>query len=94
MEFIIQQGVLEVICEGIKFKEARYVAVSLEALANLLEFGKRYYTIDGKNQIVKMIENLGLFDVLESLQYHPSQTVYDRCSKLLESYFDTYYEAE
>jgi len=30
-----------------------------------------------------------MFDVLESLQYHPVEVVYEKTIKLLENYFDT-----
>jgi hypothetical protein len=89
MELIIQQGIIEIVCDCIKINEPRYIAVSLEALSNLLEFGKKYYTIDGKNQIVKKIEELGMFDVLERLQFHPVEIVYEKTLKILEAYFET-----
>jgi hypothetical protein len=89
MEYIIKQGIIEIVCECIKINEPRYIAVSLEALSNLLEFGKNYYTVEGKNQVVKMIEQLGMFDVLERLQFHPVEIVYEKTLKILEAYFET-----
>lgn len=70
-------------------KDAKYIAVSLEALTNLLNFGKTYYTQDGKNLIVKRIEELGMYDLLESLQMHPVEIVYEKTVKLLETFFET-----
>lgn len=32
---------------------------------------------------------MGMFDVLEKLQYHPVEIVYEKTLKLLEMYFDT-----
>ena len=89
METILSQGILELICHCLKLKDAKYVAVSLEALTNLLIFGKQYYFVDGKNLIAKKIEELGMFDVLESLQTHPVEIVYEKTIKLLETFFDT-----
>jgi hypothetical protein len=74
----------------LKLKDAKYIAVSLEALSNLLAFGKLYYTNEyGKNLIVEKIEELGMFDVLENLQMHPVEIVYEKTIKLLETFFDT-----
>jgi hypothetical protein len=89
MEVIIQQGIIEIVCDCIKINEPRYVAVALEAMSNLLEFGKKFYIIEGRNQIVKKIEQLGMFDVLERLQYHPVEIVYEKTLKILEAYFET-----
>jgi hypothetical protein len=88
MEHIINQGILELICFCLKLKDAKFIAVSLEALGNLLNFGKTY-SMDGKNPIVAMIDKLGMFDVLENLQLHPVEIVYEKTVKLLENYFDT-----
>jgi len=42
-----------------------------------------------KNLIVEKIEQLGMFDLLESLQYHPVEIVYEKTIRLLEAFFDT-----
>lgn len=89
METILQQGILELICHCLSRKDTKNVAVSLEALTNLLNFGKTYYSVDGKNLIVKRIEELGMFDQLENLQLHPAEIVYEKTVKLLETFFDT-----
>jgi hypothetical protein len=89
MEAIIQQGIIEIICDCIRINEPRYIAVALEALSNLLEFGKKFYSQTGKNPIVTKIEQLGMFDVLERLQYHPVEIVYEKTLKILEAYFET-----
>jgi hypothetical protein len=90
MDYILGQNIVEIVCDCIKINEPRYIAVALEALSNLLEFGKKYYVDNnGKNLIVKKIEQLGMFDVLEQLQYHPVEIVYEKTLKILEAYFDT-----
>jgi len=88
-EIIIKQSILELICHTLKINDAKIIAVSLEALGNLLNFGKMYYTIDGVNLIVKRIEELGMFDLPENLQFHPVEIVYEKTIKLLETYFET-----
>jgi hypothetical protein len=89
MEMLIQQGIVEIVCDCIKLDDSRYVAVALEAITHLLYFGKVYYTIDGKNEMVGRIEQLGMFEVLEKLQYHPVEIVYEKTLNILEAYFDT-----
>jgi hypothetical protein len=90
MEYILKQGVLELICYCLKSKDAKYIAVSIEALGNILNFGKLYLnTSDGRNLIVVKIGELGMCEVLENLQFHPVEIVYEKTVKLLETYFDT-----
>jgi hypothetical protein len=89
MDIIIQQGIIELICECLKLEDPKYIAVSLEALANLLTFGKIHYSQDGVNLVLRKIEQLGVTDLLESLQYHPVEIVYEKTLKLLEAFFET-----
>lgn len=90
MEIIINQGILDLICHCLTLKDAKYVAVSLEGLTNLLNFGSLYYTQEnGKNLITQRIEQMGMFDILESLQTHPVEIVYEKTIQLLEKYFET-----
>ena len=89
MQILIEQHIIELICDCLKMKDAKYLAVSLEAFGNLLNFGKKYLMVDGVNKIVTRVEELGMFDVLESLQYHPVEVVYEKTIKLLETYFET-----
>jgi hypothetical protein len=89
MDIIIQQGIIELICDCLKLDDPKYIAVSLEALANLLTFGKQYYTENGTNLVLKKIEQIGVTDLLESLQYHPVEIVYEKTLKLLETFFET-----
>ena len=71
-------------------EDAKYLAVCLEALSNLLSFGKNN-SINGVNPLVVELEKMGMCDVLEKLQYHPVEFVYDKTLKLLETYFEIQY---
>ena len=83
---ILQQGILRIICNCLKMEDAKYLAVCLEAFANLLAFGKKNNP-SGPNPIVVEIEKMGMYDILEKLQYHPVEFVYEKALKLLETYF-------
>jgi hypothetical protein len=89
MDVIISQNIIELICECLKLEDPKYIAVALEALANILTFGKTYYIENGVNLVLKKIEELGVTDLLESLQYHPVEIVYEKTLKLLEAFFET-----
>ncbi len=87
---ILEQGILRIICNCLKMEDARYLAVSLEAFTNLLNFGKKSNP-SGPNPIVVEIEKMGMCDILEKLQYHPVEIVYEKTLKLLEAFFEVQY---
>ena len=87
---ILQQGILTIICNCLNINDAKYLAVCLEALGNLLAFGKKSIKEpNAPNPIVEEVEKMGMFDVLEKLQLHPVEIVYEKTLKLLENYFET-----
>ena len=86
LEYLINNGILNVICAGIKSDEFSEIVVCLEGLVNLLAFGKKY-SEDGVNLIVKEIENMGMVDVLESLQYNRNETIYEKTINIIEEFF-------
>ena len=86
IKILLNQGLLEVICECLKSEESKDVAISLEALYNLLEFGQKNSS-DGNNFIAFQIEKMGLITVLENLQFHRNETIYEKALKLIETFF-------
>ena len=88
---ILNQNILKIIYDCLKMDKynAKYLAVCLEALGNLLAFGSS--NSKGINPIVIEAEKIGLCDILEKLQFHPVEVVYDKTVKLLEEYFETQY---
>ena len=87
IEIIIRQNIIQIICDCLKWEDAKYLAVSLEAFGNLLAYGKKRAN-GGENEVALMAERLGIFDRLEKLQLHPVEIVYEKVLKLLETYFD------
>ena len=87
---ILEQNILEIIKMCLNMGEAKIVAVNLEALNNLLIFGKKKKK-NGINPVVEEIGRLGMFDILENLQTHPVEVVYEKVIKLLEQFFDIQY---
>ena len=87
---LLDQGILNVICDCIKNEEGKLLPVSLEAFRNLLVYGKKYNNNPGNmNPIVEKVDKMGMFDVLEKLQLHPIEIVYEKTLNILEDFFDT-----
>ena len=88
MKKLFEQNILGIICNCLKMDNGKYLAVSLEALGNLLAFGKKNNP-EGHNPIVIEFEKMGMCEILEKLQFHPVEVVYNKALKLLETYFET-----
>ena len=83
---LLNQGLLRIVCECLKSDEIKEVAISLEALFNLLAFGKKY-SCDGNNSVAYEMEKMGMLSVLENLQYHRNEVIYEKSLKLIETFF-------
>ena len=90
MKKILEQDILSTMNYCLLIDDAKNLAVNLEALGNLLAFGKnnKYNEI---NPVVKEMERIGMIDVLEKLQTHPVEIVYEKTLKLLLEYFEVQY---
>ena len=83
---LINQGLLDIICECMKSKESKEIAISIEALYNLLVFGKKN-EVNGYNYVAYEMEKMGMLNVLENLQYHRSELIYEKVIKIIETFF-------
>ena len=88
IKILIEQGLLLIVCECLKSEESKEIAISLEALNNLLEYGQRI-SFDGNNIIALEIEKIGMINALENLQYHPNEIIYEKTLNTIEKYFLT-----
>ena len=86
LQSLINQGLLEAICDCLRSKDAKDISVSLEALNNLLEYGQKK-SVNGNNLIAFEVEKNGLFPVLENLQYHPNEKIYEKVLSTMETFF-------
>lgn len=86
MEKLLNDGILDLLCICLKNKESKYIGVSLEAISNLLSYGKNY-PVNGENPIALKLEKNGTLDLLELLQRHHIEVIYEKTIKILETYF-------
>ena len=86
---IVDLGIVEIICSFLKEKtQNNIIVISLEALGNLLAYGKKN-SVNEENEIVKRIVNCGGENDLEQLQFHSVGMIYEKALIILEKYFDT-----
>ena len=86
MKKLVDDGILIFINECIKNEDAKLVALGLEILGNVLAFGKKKGEL---NYFIMEIELMGMVDVLEKLQTHEDQIIYEKTLQILDTYFDT-----
>ena len=86
MKKLVDDGILIFINDCIKDEDAKSIALGLEILGNVLAFGKKTGEL---NYFIKEIETMGMVDVLEKLQTHDDQIIYEKTMDILDNYFET-----
>jgi importin subunit alpha-6/7 len=74
-------------CELLVAPDARIVAVALEGLENILEYGARELNARGENAYALLISECGGVERIEALQDHPNPTLYDKAYNIIDKYF-------
>ena len=87
---LLDGGIIHFIKQFIDNQKSTVVNLGLEALSNLLQYGQTYWRDEmGENMVVKMLEQCGLLDILEQLQYSPNQDTYEKVVELIRRFFPT-----
>jgi len=85
---LVEEGLIEPMCDLMLSNDTRMVLVALEGLGNILKVGEREAkSKSGVNLFAQKVEACAGLDKLESLQNHPNVDIYERVVSLLESYF-------
>ena len=86
IKMMLNQGLLNIVCECSKSDDSKIIAIAIESICNLLEYGKNN-SADGDNLIATELEKRGMLDVFERLQYHPNEIIYEQVLKMIETFF-------
>ena len=85
MKKLIDDNILMIITEILKSEDNTYIIIGLETLTNILTFGKK----NGKIKEFQIeCEKIGITDILEKLQMHDNQIIYEKTLQILENYFE------
>ena len=71
----------------IEIQDPKIVTVALEGINFILKAGASLGTTTAENPFTFVVEECGLMDKLEGLQYHENQKVYEKAISILEEYF-------
>jgi len=82
IQMLVDNGVIEPMCNLLGVKDVQIVQVVLDGLTNILKMaGKNYYIIAAE------IEKCSGLDKIESLQSHENEEIYKLAYELIDQYF-------
>jgi len=88
IKFLVQQGCIRPLCDLLMVQDAKIITVALEGLENILKVGEGDMQITSSHNVMAtfVAEAEGLTKI-EGLQQHENHDIYEKCVKILETYF-------
>lgn len=77
MDEMVKRDIIKAIGVALKFEEPRNIFVGLEGLANVLSSGQKLAE-GANNPYCLIVEQMGLLELMESLQVHNNEMVYKK----------------
>jgi len=88
IRYLVNAGCIPPLCELLSSTDIKIMTVALEGLENILKVGESDAKITGQgNPYTEYVESVDGLDKLEALQRHPNAEIYNKCFKILETYF-------
>merc|ERR1719215_2594645 len=88
IKFLVQQGCIRPLCDLLTVADAKIVHVAVEGLENILKVGETDAGVSGThNQMATYIAEAEGLTKIEQLQQHDNNDIYEKCIKILETYF-------
>lgn len=88
IKFLVQQGCIRPLCDLLTVNDAKIVTIALEGLENILKIGEEEAKQTAThNQMATYIAEAEGLTKIEELQQHSNNDIYEKCIKILETYF-------
>jgi len=95
IKFLVQQGCIRPLCDLLSVNDTKIVTIALEGLENILKVGDDDTKLTGQhNQMATYIAEAEGLTKIEELQQHSNNDIYEKCIKILETYFGVEDEEE
>lgn len=95
IKFLVQQGCIRPLCDLLTVNDPKIVTIALEGLENILKVGEEDAKQSGShNQMATYIAEAEGLTKIEELQQHANNDIYEKCIKILETYFGVEDEEE
>jgi len=91
---LINKGIVELLIETIdnnnNNRELKLIKACLEGLENLLNtYASDHRVPMAENEIIMRIYQMGGFPIIEGLQNHQDNTIYQITSRIIDNHFET-----
>lgn len=95
IKFLVSQGCIRPLCDLLNVSDPKIVTIALEGLENILKVGDAESKATGQHNVMAtyIAEADGL-EKIEDLQQHSNNDIYEKCIKILETYFGVEEEGE
>lgn len=95
IRFLVQQGCIRPLCDLLTVSDPKIVTIALEGLENILKVGEEdAKSTNSQNPMAVFISEADGLNKIEDLQQHSNNDIYEKCIKILETYFGVEEEEE
>jgi len=95
LKFLVKQGCIRPLCDLLTVNDTKIVTIALEGLENILKVGEEDSKVNGgHNMMATFIAEAEGLTKIEELQHHQNNDIYEKCIKILETYFGVEDEEE
>lgn len=96
IKYLVTQGCIRPLCDLLTVNDAKIVTIALEGLENILKVGEEDIKNSGlpSNPMATYIAEAEGLTKIEELQQHSNNDIYEKCIKILETYFGVEEEEE
>ena len=95
LKFLVQHGCIRPLCDLLTVNDAKIITIALEGLENILKVGDDEAKQTGAhNQMSTFVAEAEGLTKIEDLQQHSNNDIYEKCIKILETYFGVEDEEE
>uniref|UniRef100_A0AAV1T9B0 Importin subunit alpha n=1 Tax=Peronospora matthiolae TaxID=2874970 RepID=A0AAV1T9B0_9STRA len=86
---LVQQGCIPPLVKLLGVQDPRVVNVSLDALENILRAGEADMSLaDTENRMARYIEEADGIELIQNLQLHQEEDIYEKSVRIIRDYFD------
>lgn len=88
IKFLVSHGCIRPLCDLLGVADPKIVTIALEGLENILKVGDQESKVTGQyNVMATYIAEADGLNKIEDLQQHSNTEIYEKCIKILETYF-------
>ncbi|KAG7393377.1 Importin alpha subunit (Karyopherin alpha subunit) (Serine-rich RNA polymerase I suppressor protein) [Phytophthora pseudosyringae] len=89
IKYLVQQGCIPPLVKLLDVQDPRVINVSLDALENILRAGEADMSLsDTENRMARYIDEADGLELIQNLQYHQEEDIYEKSVRIIRDYFD------